>query len=264
MGYKLQTKPMIQLPEKIEVLKEEQNRTVFEISPLYPGYGITIGNALRRILLSSIQGAAIVTVKIKGVSHEFSTIDGVLENVIEILINLKKIRLKLFSEEPVTLQLKVSGEKEIKAKDIKTTSDVEIINQDEHIATLTDKKAELDMEIVVEKGIGYVPVEQRQKEKISVGTLAIDAIFSPVKNANFTIENIRVGQRTDYNKLVFEVETDGTVKPKDAMIKAVKIMTDHLNIMTQRLGEETETNNKPSEDSEEKSTKKNKKKAKKE
>ncbi len=260
----LKLKNMIQLPEKIEVLKEEKDKAIFEISPLYPGYGVTIGNALRRTLLSSIKGAAIVMVKIKGVNHEFSTIEGVLENVIEILINLKKIRLKLFSDEPITLQLKASGEKEVKAKDIKVTSDVEIVNEEEHIATLTDKKAELEMEITVEKGIGYVPVEQRQKEKISVGTLAIDAIFSPVKNANFTVENIRVGQRTDYNKLVLEVETDGTIKPKDALIRSVKIMTDHLNIISQALGEETETGGKSPDDSEEKPAKKSKKKAKKE
>lgn len=255
---------MIQLPEKIEVLKEEKEKATFEISPLYPGYGVTIGNILRRTLLSSIEGAAIVTVKIKGVNHEFSTIEGVLENVIEILINLKKIRLKLFSDGPVTLQLKASGEKEVKAKDIKATSDVEIVNKEEHIATLTDKKAELEMEITVEKGIGYVPVEQRQKEKISVGTLAIDAIFSPVKNANFAVENIRVGQRTDYNKLILEIETDGTIKPRDALIRSAKIMTDHLNIIGQALGEETEANGKISEDSEEKPVKKLKKKAKKE
>ena len=238
---------MIQLPEKIVALKEGDHQALFEISPLYPGYGVTLGNALRRTLLSSIEGSAITTVKIKGINHEFSTIDGVLENVIEILMNIKKIRLKSFSDEPVTLQLKAVGEKEVTAKDIKTTSDVEITNKNQHIATLTDKKSELEIEFVIERGIGYVPVEQRQKEKISVGTLAIDAIFSPVSNANFTVENIRVGQRTDYNKILLEVETDGTINPKNALIKAVNILTEQLSVIKQALGEESEEKNSNSE-----------------
>jgi len=256
---------MIQLPEKIIAIKEEGHQALFEISPLYPGYGVTIGNALRRTLLSSIEGSAITTVKIKGVSHEFSTIDGVMENVIEILMNVKKIRLKSFSDEPVTLQLKVNGEKEVTAKDIKAASNVEITNKNQHIATLTDKKSELEIEFTVERGIGYVPVEQRQKEKISVGTLAIDAIFSPVRNVNFTVENIRVGQRTDYNKILLEIETDGTVNPRNALIKSVKILLEQLSVVKQELGEETEENisdqgNEDSEDGKKKSSKTKKKK----
>ncbi|TSC74196.1 MAG: DNA-directed RNA polymerase subunit alpha [Parcubacteria group bacterium Gr01-1014_44] len=208
----------------------------FELLPLYPGYGITVGNTLRRILLSSIEGAAITTIKIKGVSHEFATIEGVLENVIEIIMNIKKIRLKSFNEEPITMELKVSGEKEVLAKDIKTGPDVEITNKEQLIATLTNKKAELEIELTVEKGIGYVPIEQRQKEKISVGTIAIDALFSPVKNANFTVENIRVGQRTDYNKLVFEVETDGIISPRQAVRQGLDILLKHLEVIAQGLG----------------------------
>lgn len=256
---------MIQLPEKIAVLKEEKDKAVFELSPLYPGYGVTLGNALRRILLSSIEGAAITTAKIKGVSHEFSTIDGVMENVIEIIMNLKKVRLKIYGSEPViTINLKANGEKEVTAKDIKATSDVEIVNKGEHIATLTDKKAELEIELTVEKGIGYVPVEQRQKEKISVGTLAMDAIFSPVKNANFEVENVRVGQRTDYNKLVMEIETDGTISPSAALAKSVKILTDHLEVIKNTLPiEKVKTESKPDEsETEAKPAKKVKKKSK--
>ena len=227
---------MIQLPEKLSVLSEEGNKMTFELSPLYPGYGVTVGNALRRVLLSSISGSAITSVKIKGVSHEFSSIEGVLENVIEIIMNVKKIRLKSYSDEPVTMELKVSGEKEAKAKDIKAPSGVEIINKDQLIATLTDKKAELEIELTVERGIGYVPIEQRQKEKISVGTIAIDALFSPVINANFTVENIRVGQRTDYNKLIFEVETDGIISPQEAVSQGLDILAKHLEIIGRELG----------------------------
>lgn len=228
---------MIALPEKIKILEENGNKASFELAPLHPGYGVTMGNALRRILLSSIEGAAVTTVKIKGVSHEFSFLEGVLEDVTEIIMNVKKIRLKSFSEEPVTLFLKASGEKEVTAQDIKANSSIEIVNKKQHLAALTDKKSSLEMEMIIEKGMGYVPVEQRQKEKISVGTLAIDAVFSPVINANFTVENIRVGQRTDYNKLITEIETDGTISAKNALWKAIGILSDHLNAMREGLEE---------------------------
>lgn len=228
---------MVSLPEKIKIVEEKDGQVTFELSPLHPGYGVTIGNALRRILLSSIEGAAITTVKIKGVSHEFSSIEGVLDDVIEIIMNIKKIRLKNFSNEPVTLHLKVSGEKEVTAQDIQSNSSVEIINKKQHIATLTDKKSSLEIEMVAEKGVGYVPVEQRQKEKISVGTLAIDAIFSPVTNVDFTVENIRVEQRTDYNKLVMKIETDGTISPQNALFKSVNILSEHLGSIKTGLEE---------------------------
>jgi len=191
---------MISLPEKIKVLEEKEGQATFELAPLYPGYGVTVGNALRRILLSSIEGAAITTIKIKDVSHEFSSVEGVLEDVIEIIMNIKKIRLKSFSPEPVTLYIKASGEKEVTAQDIKADSSIEIVTTKQHIATLTDKKSSIEIEMTVEKGIGYVPVEQRQKEKISVGTLAIDAIFSPVINVDFVVANKRVFQRNDVFK----------------------------------------------------------------
>ncbi|MDO8495343.1 MAG: DNA-directed RNA polymerase subunit alpha [bacterium] len=257
---------MISLPEKVKIVEEQNGRAVFEFAPLYPGYGVTLGNALRRILLSSIQGAAITTVKIKDVSHEFSSMEGILEDVIEIIMNIKKIRLQNFSDEPVTLTLKVSGEKEVTAQDIKANSSVEIINKKQHIATLTDKKSSLEIEMIAERGVGYVPVEQRQKEKISVGTLAIDAIFSPVVNVNFTVENIRVEQRTDYNKLVMEIETDGTVSPKNALWKSVNILSDHLGTVRGGLedagaGEES-MNQRLTESGEESKEKKTKKKKK--
>lgn len=223
---------MIQLPTEPKVVsKENDSKAVFEIGPLYPGYGMTIGNSLRRTLLSSLDGAAVTSVKIKGVLHEFSTIPNVLEDVIEVIINLKKVRFKLFKDEPVLLTLKASGDMIVTAGDIKETADVEVINKDQNIATLTDKKAELEMEIKVEKGIGYVPIEQREKEKLSVGSIAVDGIFTPIKNVNFKIENIRVGQRTDYNKVILEIETDGSVSPEAALAKASKILIDHFSVI---------------------------------
>jgi DNA-directed RNA polymerase subunit alpha len=222
---------MIQLPTEPKLISKEGNLGVFEISPLYPGYGMTIGNTLRRVLLSSLEGASITSVKIKGVDHEFSTISGVLEDVVDIILNLKKVRLKMFKDEPVTLTLNVKGEKEITAADIKATADVEVVNPSQHIASITDKKTEFDAEITVEKGTGYVPVEQRQKEKLSIGKIAIDGIFTPIKGVNFTVENIRVGQRTDYNKVLLEVETDGSMSPEIALKNACQILIDHFNII---------------------------------
>jgi len=175
----------ISVPQKPHVIKQEGNRAVFEIKPCYPGYGVTLGNSLRRVLLSSLPGAAITAIKIKGVSHEFSTIPYVLEDVVQIILNLKQIRIKTHSEEPVTFLLRIKGEKEVKAGDIEKSSDVEVISKNAHIATLTDKKAELEMEIRVEKGRGYLPVEKRVKEKLEIGTIAVDAIFSPVKKINY-------------------------------------------------------------------------------
>jgi len=227
---------MLQLPSEPKVVSKAGNRAVFEISPLYPGYGMTIGNTLRRVLISSLEGAAVTSAKIKGVDHEFSAIPGVLEDVIEIILNLKKIRFKLFKDEPVTITLNAKGDGEITAGDIKTTSDIEIVNKDQHIATVTDKKTELEMELTVEKGVGYIPVEQRQKEKLSVGEMAIDGIFAPIKNVNFTVENIRVGQRTDYNKVLMDIETDGTISPEEALKKASQILIEHFNIINKIEG----------------------------
>jgi len=222
----------IPLPQKAKIIKKDENRAVFEIDGCYPGYGMTLGNAFRRILLSSLPGAAITSVKIKGVSHEFSTIPHVMEDVIHIILNLKQIRFKVNSPEslPLKIDLKTAGEKEVKAKDIKLTSEIEIINKDAHIATLTDKKAKLEMEIEIQSGLGYVPVEQRKKEKLEIGAIAIDAIFSPIKKINYEIENMRVGDRTDFNRLMIDIETDGSITPEQAFTRAADILVEHFAI----------------------------------
>ncbi len=229
---------MLQIPEQIKVLSKDGSKTTFEISPLMPGYGATIANPLRRVLLSSLEGTAVTSVKIKGVDHEFSSIPGVLEDVIELILNIKKIRFKLHGDGPIKLILDVKGEKAVTAADIKLTSDVELINEDQHIATITDKKMGLSMELEVEKGIGYVPVEQRQKEKLAIGVIAIDAIFSPIKLVNFKIENVRVGQRIDFNKVIMEIETDGSIEPEEALKKASEILVDHFKLVSEVKVEE--------------------------
>lgn len=231
---------MIQIPEQIKVLSKDGSKTTFEISPLMPGYGATIANPLRRVLLSSLEGTAVTSVKIKGVDHEFSSIPGVLEDIIEVILNIKKVRFKLHGDGPVKLTLDVKGEQAVTAADIKLSSDVELINEDQHIATITDKKIGLSMELEVEKGIGYVPVEQRQKEKLAIGTIAVDAIFSPVRVVNFKIENVRVGQRIDFNKVIMEVETDGSVEPEEALKKASEILVDHFKLVSDIKIEEKE------------------------
>ena len=224
---------MIQTPEQIKVIAKDGFRATFEISPLMPGYGATIANPLRRVLLSSLEGAAITSIKIKGVDHEFSSIAGVQEDVIELIINIKKIKFRLHTDGPVKLILEVKGDKEVTAADIKTNSDIEVINPEQHIAFLTDKKMDFVMELDVEKGIGYVPVEQRQKEKLAIGVIAIDAIFSPVRLVNFKIEDVRVGQRIDFNKVTMEVETDGSIEPEVAMKNASEILINHFNVVNQ-------------------------------
>ena len=216
------------LPEPAKCVKKEKNMAVFEIKPCSPGYGVTLGNALRRVLLSSLPGAAVTSIKITGAEHEFSTIPYVHEDVIEIILNLKKLRFKLFVDGPVKISLKAKGEKEVKAGDIKATSDIEIVNKDAHIATLTDKRAKLEMEIQVEQGLGYFPVEAREKEKLEIGNIAVDAIFSPIRKINYDVENIRVGQRTDFNKLILQIETDGSVTPEEALIKAAEVLVNHF------------------------------------
>ncbi|MEK7555267.1 MAG: DNA-directed RNA polymerase subunit alpha [Patescibacteria group bacterium] len=214
---------------KIKKISETDKIGIFEIEGLFTGYGLTLGNALRRVLLSSLPGAAITRVKIKGVPHEFSTINGVMEDVVEIILNLKKIRFKFFADEPQILTIKEKGEKKITAADIKTNSQVEVVDLEAPIATLTSKNAELDIEITVEKGLGYVPVEIRKSEKLPIGTIAIDAIFTPITKVNFIIENMRVGDRTDYNRLRIIIETDGTISPSKSLHKASNILKDHFD-----------------------------------
>lgn len=223
----------ITFPSEPKVAQQDGNKAVFEIEGCYPGYGITLGNALRRVLLSSLPGTAITGFKIHGVHHEFSTIPGVLETAVDIVLNLKQIRLKLHADGPIKIFLKGKGEKVLRAKDIQATSDVEIINKDAHIATLTDKKAELDMEIEVCSGLGYEPVDMRRKERLEIGKVAIDAIFTPVKKVNFEVENMRVGDRTDYNLLRLEIETDGSIAPVEALRQAGDILVKHFEIFGQ-------------------------------
>jgi len=218
----------VTLPSKPRVVTEEEFRGVFEIDGLHPGYGHTLGNSLRRIILSSLPGAAITQVKIEGVAHEFSALDGVQEDVITILLNLKRVRLKLHGDEPVTLTLKKTGPGIITAGSLNAPSQIEILSPDQHIAELTTKNASLEMEIRVEKGLGYVPREVHQRDKVEIGTIAMDAVFTPIRRANYEVENMRVGDRTDYNRLRIFIETDGTFSPREALEKSIEIMIHQL------------------------------------
>lgn len=236
---------MLQEMESVKVISKENGKAVFEIGPLMPGYGATIANPLRRVLLSSLEGSAVTSVKIKGVDHEFSTVDGVIEDVIEIILNMKKLRFRSFNDEPVVLKLAKKGSGEVTGKDIKLTSDVELINSDQLIATLSDKKGSLEMEITVERGRGYLSVEQRQKEKLPIGVIAVDAAFTPVRQVNFTVEDVRVDQRIDFNKIVLEVETDGSIEPEAAVAEAAKILSDHFTRVSEVPVPDTKGGKKP-------------------
>ncbi len=219
------------LSESVTIKKVSETDTEgrFEIEGLYTGYGITMGNALRRVLFSSLPGAAVTQFKIKGVQHEFSTIPNVIEDVVEIGLNLKKVRFRAHTDEPQTLTLKVKGERAVTAADIESNAEVEVINPGAHIANLSSKSAELEMELTVERGLGYVPVEARKSDKLPIGTMAIDASFSPVVKANFSVENMRVGDRTDYNRLIITLATDGSITPSSALHKAANILKDHFD-----------------------------------
>ena len=219
----------INLPE----LKEDKttdNSAKFVLEPLFPGYGMTLGNSMRRVLLSSLAGSAITAVKIEGVSHEFSTIAGVKEDVIELILNLKQIRFRNPNEEPVMLSLKKTGGV-VKAGDITTSNDVEVVNPDLVIANLDNSKAKLEMELKVEQGRGYVPVESRTGEKLPVGMIAIDAIYTPIKRVRYDVQNTRVGQMTNLDKLILEVETDGTISPSDAVKQASEVLVGHFQVL---------------------------------
>lgn len=226
---------MISLPSKVKIVEKKENWILLEIEPLYPGFGVTIGNSLRRVLLSSLPGAAITQVKIKGVSHEFSTIPGVLEDVISILMNLKKLRFKIFSEEPQTGSLKVSGGKKVLGLDFKLPPQVELINKDFHIATLTLKNTSLEMEVKIEKGLGYFPAEKREREKLEPGVIILDAVFTPIRKVAFRTENVRVGKRTDFDKLLLEIETDGTLSPEQAFKDASEVLKNHFSCFSEKI-----------------------------
>jgi DNA-directed RNA polymerase subunit alpha len=228
----------IVLPSATRVVQEEDMKGIYEIDGFYPGYGNTIGNSLRRILLSSLPGAAITMVKIDGVSHEFSTMEHVSEDVVTILLNLKQLRFRMHGEDPQSATIDISGVKEVKGKDIKCPTQLEVMNKDHHIATLTDKSAHFVVELTVERGLGFVPSENLTREKVPVGTLLLDAIFTPIRRANYEVENMRVGDRTDYNRLRLTIETDGTITPRDAYTHALKIMKAHIEQISRFEGDE--------------------------
>jgi DNA-directed RNA polymerase subunit alpha len=215
----------------IKKVSEKNNVGIFNIEGLYTGYGTTLGNALRRVLLSSLPGAAITQVKIKGVDHEFSTLPGMVEDIVEFSLNLKRVRFYFFADEPQVLSLKAKGEREIKAGDIESSALVKVVNPDLHLATLTKKNAEIDMELTVEKGLGYVTAESRRLERLPVGTIMLDALFSPIVRVATNVENMRVGDRTDYNRLTIEIETDGSLSPSEALHKVGNILRDHFDIV---------------------------------
>ncbi len=233
----------ISLP-KAKIVEEKENYGKIVIEPLYPGYGHTLGNALRRVLISSLSGAAISTIKIENASHEFSTLPGVKEDVIEIILKLKQLRLKLHDEDKATMKLQVKGPKEILALDIKTPSQIEILNKDLHIATLDSSKASLNIEMVVEKGRGYVAAENKP-EKPEIGIIQTDSLYSPVTWVNLSVENTRVQQRTDFNKLTLEIKTDGTILPSEAFTKATEILVNQFDVLKNLEGKAVKKVKKP-------------------
>jgi len=215
------------MPSKPRIVLEEGNKGVFEIDGLYPGYGHTLGNSLRRIILSSLPGASVTSIKIDGISHEFSTMDGIKEDVIIMILNIKKLRFKMASDEPQVVTLSVKGPKVVTAQDIKTTGQVEILNPDLYITEVTGK-VNLNIEIRIEKGLGFIPKEVLQKEKVDIGMIAVDAIFTPVRRVSYEVENMRVGDKTNHNRLRISIETDGTLTAREALSRSIEIMINQL------------------------------------
>lgn len=208
---------------KVTTESQLNNFAVLTIDPLEAGFGHTLGNSLRRVLLTSLEGSAIVSAKIEGAAHQFSTIEGVSEDVIEILMNIKKVRVRVHSDQPIKLILKVSGKKDVTAKDIEIIGNGEVVNPEQHIATLNDAKTKLNIEMTAERGKGYVKAEERKNEELE--TISIDALYSPIFSVNYRVEPTRVGRRTDFDKLILEVMTDGTLTPQDAVNKAAEILS---------------------------------------
>jgi DNA-directed RNA polymerase subunit alpha len=216
------------LPSKLSVVSEDTKKGVYEIDGLYPGYGHTLGNSLRRIILSSLPGAAITSLKIEGVDHEFSVVDGVKEDVITMLLHLKQVRFRLNSDEPQTVTLSVKGPKTVTASDITATGQVEVLNKDLYIAELTGK-ASLNIEMTIQKGLGFVAKDMHKKEKTEIGAIAVDAIFTPIRRVAYEVENMRVGDNTNHNRLRMTIETDGTLTAREALENAISIMIDQLH-----------------------------------
>lgn len=217
----------IALPSKPRVVSESERSGTYEIDGLYPGYGYTLGNSLRRIIHSSLPGAAVTHVKFPNVPHEFSTMEGVKEDVVTILLNIRKIRFKLLTDEPQTITLSIKGPHTVTAADLKLPGQVEILNPEQHIADVTGKVA-FEMELRAERGLGYISKEEHQKERVDIGTIALDAIFSPIRRANYEVENMRVGDRTDFNRLRIIIETDGTLAPREALERSIETMIHQL------------------------------------
>jgi DNA-directed RNA polymerase subunit alpha len=215
------------LPSKLSIVSEVETKGVYEIDGLYPGYGHTLGNSLRRIILSSLTGSAITSLKIEGVDHEFSVIDGVKEDVITILLHLKQVRFQLNTDEPQKVTLHIKGPKQITASDIETGGQVEVLNGNLYIAEITGKTT-LSIEMTVEKGLGFIPKEMHQKTKNEVGIISLDAIFTPIRRVAYEVENMRVGDKTNHNRLRMTIETDGTLTPREALEKAITIMVEQL------------------------------------
>jgi DNA-directed RNA polymerase subunit alpha len=220
----------INLPEmKEEQVNESTSR--FTIAPLYPGYGMTIGNSMRRVILSSLAGAAVTAVRIEGVDHEFTTIDGIQEDVINLILNIKQLKVSYSGTESATMTLSKSGKGVVTAGDIQTTGDMEVVNKDLELCTIDNAKTKLEFEFKVEQGRGYSPVETRQADRLPVGWIAVDAIYTPIKRVRFNIENTRVGQMTNLDSLVMEVETDGSITPDAAMRQASEILVGHFQVI---------------------------------
>jgi len=206
------------------------------ISPCHQGYGTTLGNALRRVLLSSLPGAAVESIKIKGVQHEFSALDGILEDVIQIILNVKQLAVRSFSQEPVTLAVSKKGTGDVTAADFDKNSDIEIVNSDLKICTITGKDTTFEMEMTIGHGRGYVPVGEKETKNLDLGTVAIDSLYTPIRDVGYKVELTRVGDVTDYEKLTLTIETNGTVTPKDAIAQATKILMDHFALILDAAG----------------------------
>jgi len=217
----------ITLPSKPRIVSEDEIQGVYEIDSLYPGYGHTLGNSLRRIILSSLPGATATQVKIEGVPHEFATIEGVRETVIEILLNIKRVHFVLHGDDPQTISLTAKGTTEVTAKNFNFPSQVEIKNPDQHIADLSGK-ALLELEVTIERGLGYVPREVLTADKVDIGIIALDATFTPIRRVNYEVDNMRVGDRTDFNRLRILIETNGTIAPREALEKSIETMIHQL------------------------------------
>ena len=235
----------ITLPSKPRVVSEEEQSGVYEIDGLYPGYGHTLGNSLRRIILSSLPGAAITSVKIEGIEHEFSTMDGLKEDIVTLLLNLKKLRFEIIGGENQLVTLSAKGPKKVTGADLSIPGQVRLLNPNSYICELTDKNASISAEFHIERGLGYVPREALKKERVEIGEISVDAIFSPIRRVNYEVENMRVGDRTDFNRLRISIETDGTILPRAALEQSIEIMVTQLKSIVGFREEEVATEAEP-------------------